>query len=58
MKLFLGSEGKQEIEATILKMIEEFQLEPQDMVYFHIEKKADFDILLKELERSTLNCIE
>lgn len=58
MKFFKASEGKEKIKDTIIKMIDEMHLESEDIVYFHVDRKSDFDELIKELERSTLNCIE
>ena len=50
MKLFLGVEGKEKIKAAIVKMIDELELEAEDQIYFHVEKKSDFDALVKALD--------
>jgi ribose 5-phosphate isomerase RpiB len=58
MRMFLGSEGKEEIKDAIIKMLEEFQLEAEDIIYFNVDRKSDYNDLIKELERATLSCIE
>lgn len=48
MKVYMGAQGKDYIKEAIIKIIEESTLDAKDLIYFGIEKKSDYELLIDQ----------